>query len=86
MPTASKGLHGLGAHQCRQVSRWQGGQTQGNNGMLTLDGLTVAQEGASCCWRIRLGSLVTRSSQQPCWQPLDPGWEEWRERQRLIPG
>ncbi|KAJ9532608.1 hypothetical protein QJQ45_010657 [Haematococcus lacustris] len=24
MPTASKGLHGLGAHQCRQVSRWQG--------------------------------------------------------------
>ncbi|KAJ9508193.1 hypothetical protein QJQ45_021532 [Haematococcus lacustris] len=160
MPTASKGLHGLGAHQCRQVSSiyyelqaacpkelffsglsfddiieradkclenrseqqkkeavaaqaahvarfsqeiasflqpsqgnhdkrsWceSGGQTQGSNGMLTLAGLTVAQEGASCCWRIRLGSLVTRSSQQPRWQPLDPGWEEWRERQRLIPG
>ncbi|KAJ9512896.1 hypothetical protein QJQ45_029128, partial [Haematococcus lacustris] len=57
-----------------------GGRTLGSNGMLTLAGLTVAQEeGVSCCWRIRLGSLVRRSSQQPGWQPLDPGWGEWRE-------
>ncbi|KAJ9518551.1 hypothetical protein QJQ45_018528, partial [Haematococcus lacustris] len=58
-----------------------------SNGMLTLAGLTVAQEvGGSCCWRMRLDSLVTRSRQQPCWQPWDPGRGEWRERQRLIPG
>ncbi|GFH32182.1 hypothetical protein HaLaN_31361 [Haematococcus lacustris] len=35
-----------------------GGRTQGSIGMLTLAGLTVAQEGGSCCWRMRLGSLA----------------------------
>ncbi|GFH27455.1 hypothetical protein HaLaN_25777 [Haematococcus lacustris] len=67
------------AAQVAHVARWTDPRQQWN-------GLTVAEEGGSCCWRIRLGSLVTQSSQQPCWQPLDPGWEEWRERQRLILG